>query len=85
LSWSTKNLIKYFFNQSNLEIQRHDYFLIDYLVLFYSRFASGSKDGTARIWTFRQGEWHSSQLIMRAEDGRRVYFNTSKQAEEPLR
>jgi hypothetical protein len=50
-----------------------------------SRFASGSKDGTARIWTFRQGEWHSSQLIMRAEDGRRVYFNTSKQAEEPLR
>jgi hypothetical protein len=57
-------------------------FLIDY---FSSRFASGSKDGTARIWTFRQGEWHSSQLIMRAEDGRRVYFNTSKQAEEPLR
>ena len=49
------------------------------------RFASGSKDGTARIWRYGAGEWHSNQLVLSAEDGRTVHYNTHRQCEEPLR
>ncbi|XP_023331466.1 bromodomain and WD repeat-containing protein 3 isoform X10 [Eurytemora carolleeae] len=49
------------------------------------RFASGSKDGTARIWSYKAGEWHSVQLVIKAEDGRTVHYNTYKKCEEPLR
>ena len=55
---------------------------IEYL---YARFASGSKDGTARIWSYKAGEWHSVQLVIKAEDGRTVHYNTYKKCEEPLR
>lgn len=51
----------------------------------FSRFASGSKDGTARIWSYKAGEWHSVQLVIKAEDGRTVHYNTYKKCEEPLR
>ena len=50
-----------------------------------SRFASGSKDGTVRIWTFKFGDWHSQQLIGKAEDGRTLCYNTFKQCEENIR
>jgi len=49
------------------------------------RFASGSKDGTARIWRYEAGEWHSSQLVIKGEDGRSVRYNQDRQCEEPLR
>lgn len=49
------------------------------------RFVSGSKDGTARIWSFRAGCWNSSVLKATASDGRTVIFNKEKKCEEPLR
>ena len=39
------------------------------------KFVSGSKDGTARIWSFRSGCWNSSVLKVTASDGRTVIFN----------
>ena len=49
------------------------------------RFISGSKDGTARLWRFQTGAWHSAVLRMTARDGRSVTFNKEKNIEEPLR
>ena len=49
------------------------------------RFVSGSKDGTARIWSFRSGCWNSAVLKGTASDGRTVHFNREKNLEEPLR
>jgi len=49
------------------------------------RFISGSKDGTARIWGFRNGSWNSSVLKITSADGRTVHFNKEKKVEEPLR
>jgi len=49
------------------------------------RFISGSKDGTARIWSFRSGSWNSAVLKITAADGRTVHFNKEKKVEEPLR
>ena len=49
------------------------------------KFISGSKDGTARIWSFRSGVWNSSVLKVTASDGRTVIFNKEKKVEEPLR
>ena len=49
------------------------------------RFISGSKDGTARLWRFQTGAWHSAVLKMTAKDGRSVTFNKEKNVEEPLR
>ena len=49
------------------------------------RFISGSKDGTARLWRFQTGAWHSAVLKMTAKDGRSVTFNKEKNIEEPLR
>ena len=49
------------------------------------RFVSGSKDGTARIWSFRGGCWNSAVLKVTASDGRTVHFNREKNIEEPLR
>ena len=49
------------------------------------RFVSGSKDGTARIWSFRSGCWNSAVLKVTASDGRTVHFNREKNIEEPLR
>lgn len=48
------------------------------------RFISGSKDGSARIWRFREGCWHSAVLRVTASDGRRVALNRDKNIEEPV-
>ena len=39
------------------------------------QFVSGSKDGTARLWSYRAGHWTTAVLRMTADDGRTVYYN----------
>ena len=49
------------------------------------KFVTGSKDGTARIWSFNTGCWNSAVLRVTAADGRTVTFSKQKKVEEPLR
>ena len=49
------------------------------------RFVTGSKDGTARIWSFSGGCWNSAVLRVMAADGRRVTFNKERRCEEAIR
>ena len=49
------------------------------------RFVTGSKDGTARIWSFSSGCWNSAVLRVTAADGRRLTFNKERRCEEAIR
>ena len=49
------------------------------------RFVTGSKDGTARIWSFSGGCWNSAVLRVMGADGRRVTFNKERRCEEAIR